>query len=111
MLAASQCHPTWLQHGRVVVTTHVYVNRRNENAMHTRTTGVVAAMISLGAGLIFTPAASATTEIESTTAPTIVAEDTSGVVIARDETFRLRAVPSVSRAITVTNQTWCTHDN
>ena len=79
--------------------------------MHTRTTGVVAAMISLGAGLIFTPAASATTEIESTTAPTIVAEDTSGVVIARDETFRLRAVPSVSRAITVTNQTWCTHDN
>ena len=39
--------------------------------MHTRTTGVVAAMISLGAGLILTPAASATTEIESTTAPTI----------------------------------------
>ena len=72
--------------------------------MHTRTTGVVAAMISLGAGLILTPAASATTEIESTTAPTIVAEDTSGVVIARDETFRLRAVPSVSRAITVTTR-------
>jgi len=60
--------------------------------MHTRTTGVVAAMISLGAGLILTPAASATTEVESTTAPTIVAEDASGVVIARDETFRLRAV-------------------
>ena len=52
--------------------------------MHTRTIGVVAAMISLGARLIFTPAASATTEIESTTTPTIVAEDASGVVIARD---------------------------
>lgn len=63
--------------------------------MHTRTTGVVAAMISLGAGLIFTPAASANTTTESATAPTIVAEDASGVVIARDETFRLRAVPSV----------------
>jgi len=72
--------------------------------MHTRTTGVDAAMISLGAGLILTPAASATTEIDSTTAPSIVAEDASGVVIARDETFRLRAVPSVSRAITVTTR-------
>ena len=75
---------------------------RKEKARHTRATGVVAAMISLGTGLIFTPAASATTEIESTTTPTIVAEDTSGAVIARDETFRLRAVPDASRAITTT---------
>ncbi len=82
----------------------MYVRSRKEKAMHTRTTGVVAAMISLGAGLILTPAASATTEIESTTAPTIVAEDASGVVIAHDETFRLRAVSSVSRAITVTTR-------
>ena len=78
MLIASQTHPTWFQLGRVVVTTHVYVKPSKEKVMHTRTTGVVAAMISLGAGLILTPAASATTEIESTTAPTIVAEDTSG---------------------------------
>ena len=66
------------------MTTHVYVKSRKEKAMHTRTIGVVAAMISLGARLIFTPAASATIEIESTTTPTIVAEDASGVVIARD---------------------------
>ena len=69
MLAASQTHPTWFQHGRVVVTTHVYVKPRKEKAMNIRTTGVVAAMIPLGAGLIFTPAASANTTTESATAP------------------------------------------